>query len=483
MDSLLIKKIKTAGGHYVYDTWTNEILAVDAAVYRLLPDGPGSTPAQEATGNGEGRKALGEILEARRSGYFRERSPTVSSFSESAIDDSLRNLVVKGPDHLILNTTERCNLRCRYCSFSGAYEGNRVHSERVMEEPVLKAALDWYLAHRRDEYSIGFYGGEPLFDFPLMEKAVRYAGERRGKRVTYRLTTNGTLLRETTCRFLVDNDFRLMVSLDGPRPVHDRFRVTPGGKGSFEALWNGLMRLRSMAPDYFARRVAYNVVAASPVELVKIHEFMEEHPQFFHDHMITVSRVNPYPSCLPEEPADQGRDGNLAAQREALFETFRDKLLSGAAGPENFPFALFKSDFADMHQRVMSTMRDVIPSNGQCVPGDPKCFVSTDGILHMCERVGDSMPIGTVWKGLDTRVIGDFLRDYDRFFAEACTRCWAVRLCHKCFVTMRHGNVFSRERMEEFCRSNLRRWGWVLEKYCEIREMKADAFSWCEGPG
>lgn len=483
MDKLLIKKIKTAGGHYVYDTWTNQILAVDPAVYRLLPDGPGSTLAEGVSENGEGQRALGEILEARKSGYFREQFPTIASFPDAAIDDSLRNFMVKGPDHLILNTTERCNLRCRYCSFSGAYEGNRVHSERVMDEAVMRAALDWYLGHRRDEYSIGFYGGEPLFEFPLIEKAVRYASERKGKRVTYRLTTNGTLLTEKTCRFLVDNDFRLMVSLDGPRSVHDRFRVTPSGKGSFKALWNGLMRLRSMEPDYFTRRIAYNVVAASPVELLKIHEFMEEHPQFFHDHMISVSRVNPYPSCLPEELADQGRDENLAAQRKALFEVFRDKLLSGAFEPDNFASALFKSDFMDVHQRVMSTMRDVTSSNGQCVPGDPKCFVSTDGSLHMCERVGESMPIGTVWKGFDPGVIGDFLRAYDRFFKDACASCWAVRLCHKCFVTLRHGNAFSHERMAEFCRSNLKRWGWVLEKYCEIREKKADSFSWCGEPG
>ncbi len=442
MDKLLIKKIKTAGGHYVYDTWTNEILEVDAAVHHLLPDGFPASEVGGVPGEGEGPRALEEILEARGAGYFQEKFPKISSFPASAIEERVRDLMVKGPDHLILNTTERCNLRCRYCSFSGAYDGNRVHSERVMGNAVVTAALDWYLGHGRDEYSIGFYGGEPLLDFPLMERAVRYAGGKTGKRVTYRLTTNGTLLTEGTCRFLVDNDFRLTLSVDGPQPVHDRFRVYPGGKGSFESLWSGLQRLRSMAPDYFARRVAFNVVAASPVELLKIHQFMEEHPRVFHDHLITVSRVNPYPSCLPEELADQGSDANVAGQKEALYGAFQEKLLAGSVEPENFAFALFKSDFLDVHQRVMSPMRDVTPSNGQCVPGDPKCFVSTDGGLHMCERVGEAMPIGTVWKGFDQEVIADFLREYDGFFREACSKCWAVRLCHKCFVTVRHGNRF-----------------------------------------
>ncbi|NTV42355.1 MAG: hypothetical protein HGA63_03555, partial [Syntrophobacteraceae bacterium] len=60
MDKLLIKKIKTAGGHYVYDTWTNEILEVDAAVFHLLPDGFPASEVGGAPGEGEGPRALEE---------------------------------------------------------------------------------------------------------------------------------------------------------------------------------------------------------------------------------------------------------------------------------------------------------------------------------------------------------------------------------------------------------------------------------------
>lgn len=477
----LLKKIQTRRGCYVYDTWTNAILQVDGAVFQLLPDGFPQLEMMESAlqDERERNRVLKEIEEARRAGYLRTGFPRISNFPPEARTESVERLLEKGPDHLILNITERCNLRCRYCSFSGAYEDNRTHSDEVMSEAVLERALDWYLGHRREDFSIGFYGGEPLLDFSLMRKAVHHAMTRTTKPVTFRLTTNGTLLSRAACRFLIDHDIRLVISVDGPQDVHDRYRVFSDGRGSFAAMWEGLERLRAMAPDYFHRRVAFNVVAASPVKLLRIQEFMDEHPEVFHDHLITTSRVNPYPSCLPSTLADREGDGRFPEQKEVLYRMFRRKMLNGAVYPEDFPVSLFKSDFVDLHQRSMTPMPEVVASDGQCVPGDPKCFVATRGDLYMCERVGNTRPIGSVRTGFDTAAILKFLEEYDEFFREECSRCWAVRLCSKCFVTVRNGEDFSRERLRDFCRSNLRRWSWVLEKYCEIREEKADAFAWC----
>jgi uncharacterized protein len=478
--ALLVKKFRTRNGLYLYDTWTNEILQVDRAVFHLLPDSHPEIPATEPPEETEIEQARLAITSAKSNGYFSDDLPSVCSFPETLTADTVGRLQSKGPDHLILNITERCNLRCRYCSFSGAYLDNRAHSNRVMSREVLSAALDWYFAFAgRDEYSLGFYGGEPLGDFPLLRDAVDEAKQKAPGTLKFRLTTNATLLSEQACRFLIENDFRVNISIDGPQPVHDRYRVLPDGRGSFDKAWEGLRRLYQMDPGYFARGVSFNVVAAAPMKLVEVADFVEQHPEIFHDHLISVSSVNPYPSCLSENLVSMQKDPTFPVQKEALLERFRERLLTGPDFPEDFPFAFFKSDFMDVHQRVMMPMKSTTASNGQCVPGDAKCFVNVDGQLYMCERVGDSRPIGNVWKGFDSDAVVAILREYDAAFKERCARCWAIRFCSKCYVTVRHGDVFSEKRIDDFCRVNLNRWQWVLEKYCEIRESNPDAFSWC----
>ncbi len=482
----LFKKFRTQRSHYVYDTWTNEILEVDPTVFHLLADSP---PTSDDTGEGppspEALETARRLIEsARQEGFFRTDLPVVSNFPEDSLEQTIKELREKGPDHLIVNITERCNLRCRYCSFSGAYRDNRTHSNTVMTEEVLHAALDWYFGfNAREEFSLGFYGGEPLADLPLLQNAVDTARRRAPGRLKFRLTTNATLLTDPVCRFLIENDFRLHISLDGPKPVHDRYRVFPDGRGSFDAAWEGIVRLHRMDPKFFGARVSFNVVAAAPIRLEDIATFTEDHSEIFQDHLITVSRVNPYPSCLSEELTGMQNDPSFTSQKEALFHRYRQKLLEGATLPEDFVFSFFKSDFMDVHQRVMSPMKEITASNGQCVPGDPKCFVGTGGALYMCERVGDTRSIGDVWNGFDDAAIAGILRDYDRAFKERCADCWALRLCNKCYVTVRDGDAFSEERIEAFCRANLHRWSWVLERYCELRETKDDAFAWCAAIG
>ena len=74
---MLVKKVKTANGHYIYDTWTNEILSVDAAVYDLLP---GETSVAPTIDEKTRQEAQAAIAEAQAGGYFSTQSPEISNF-------------------------------------------------------------------------------------------------------------------------------------------------------------------------------------------------------------------------------------------------------------------------------------------------------------------------------------------------------------------------------------------------------------------
>ena len=477
---MLIKKIKTANGHYIYDTWTNEILAVDAAIHALLP----GTPTEEVPTDAKSRQeAEAAIANAQADGYFSADLPEIANFPSVCHESIRKTLIEKGPDHLIINLTERCNFRCRYCSYSGAYENMRTHSEQRMSVETLRAALDWLLAYPRKDYSVGFYGGEPLMEMDLLQEAVSYLRSRTDKPLVFRTTTNGALLNEKTCRFLIEQDFHVNISIDGPAEVNDRYRILKHGVGGFEHTWEGIQRLHDMSPEWFARRVSYSLVAAPPVELMKIQAFTDAHPEIFADHSIAVSSVNPYPSNLGETLPLSGNREAFVAERDALFAAFRSKMLAGETSPTDFALNFFKNDFLDLHQREMSRMEPVTTSDGQCVPGDGKCMVDLDGSLYMCERVGGTRRLGDIHnKGFDLPAVFGFLDEYHEFLQEQCRHCWMLRLCNKCFVHFRHDENFSRERLNSFCANQEKRWTWVLERYIGLREEMPEVFDWAPLP-
>jgi uncharacterized protein len=470
---MLIKKFETEKGHYVYDTWTNELLMVDEAVYATLPGGTGS-----ATLRPDARtSAEAEIEQARRDGYLSTERPQVTACPEASFAELREQQRQHGPQDLTLNLTERCNFRCRYCIFSGAYQDMRVHGARRMSRDTLHAAIDWYLGYDRDEYGISFFGGEPLMEFPLLQEAIDHVRRRTDKPVTFSMTTNAALLSPRICRFLVDNRFQLVISIDGPQQVNDRYRRRVDGEGSFEKIWKGINRLYDTDPDYFASNVSFNLVAAPPAALSAIQDFVAAHPRIFEGFKIAVGAVNSSPGELPPEMTAPANRAIAERERDALFDIFAGHLRSGGANLDDFATQVFLGEFSRFHRRPMTRMESVTRVRGQCVPGNFNCAVETDGTLYMCERAGTARPIGHIARGLDEEAIFGFLREYNAFIKDRCSNCWMVRLCTKCHLQFQEGDALSPERLSAFCRAQEAFWGWIIQKYIELREEKADIFS------
>ncbi len=150
----------------------------------------------------------------------------------------------KGPGGtflLELPLSNRCNLACDYCS-SGFVLGG---APRAFTFEQLKKAVDLYEAclrrsGRLPEGLVSFTANEPLADFPMLRRVVRYV---RSRRLAMRLDTNGTLLDPEKARFLLANGVRVFLSLDGCRRVHDRHRRFPDGRPSYDLIVRNLRRL------------------------------------------------------------------------------------------------------------------------------------------------------------------------------------------------------------------------------------------------
>ena len=139
---------------------------------------------------------------------------------------------------LCLHIAHTCNLNCSYCFASqGKYNGERA----VMSFEVGKQALDFLVANSgtRRNLEVDFFGGEPLMNFQVVKDLVAYARsieKQHNKNFRFTLTTNGMLVDDDVIEFANRECHNVVLSLDGRKEIHDRYRVDYAGKGSWERI-------------------------------------------------------------------------------------------------------------------------------------------------------------------------------------------------------------------------------------------------------
>jgi len=169
-----------------------------------------------------------------------------------------------------------CNLDCSYCFFLSKeklYPGDTFRMRDQTLETYIRQLLD---AHVGPDVTIAWQGGEPtLMGLEFFRRAVATAEgmKRTGVRLDHTIQTNGTLLTDEWCEFLREKNFLVGISIDGPRHVHDTYRVDKKGRPTFDRVMAGLDLLRK-------HDVAFNV-------LCTVHAANAEHPlevyRFFRD--------------------------------------------------------------------------------------------------------------------------------------------------------------------------------------------------------
>ncbi|MBR6718057.1 MAG: thioether cross-link-forming SCIFF peptide maturase, partial [Oscillospiraceae bacterium] len=139
---------------------------------------------------------------------------------------------------LCLHIAHTCNLNCSYCFASqGKYHGDRA----VMSFEVGKRALDFLVENSgtRRNLEVDFFGGEPLMNFQVVKDLVAYARsieQAAGKNFRFTLTTNGLLIDDDVIDFANRECSNVVLSLDGRKEIHDRFRVDYAGNGSWDKI-------------------------------------------------------------------------------------------------------------------------------------------------------------------------------------------------------------------------------------------------------
>jgi uncharacterized protein len=475
----LYVRFTTGSGFYVYDTSSNQILRVSAELWDVLDEYLATRSEPLAVGAASERRgslpfAYRQIQDGLSQGFLGPCSVESMCFYREDAELDLRDVreaITQQIGHVTLELTEACNARCHYCPY--AQNQQRSASPRRMNWTTLTNALAVFMSHNHHakDCSVSFWGGEPLLELPLMRGAVEHiAREYPHRAATYQLTTNGTLFTEAAVRFLIDHDVTVMVSLDGPAIIQNRYRRLHSGEPTFDRIVAGLQKILSSDPDYYRTRVRFHCVLTPGVDVRLIGQFFAQH-RLCRGHSVTfqpVGPTRPFETCALTFTDDDER---------SVRASMRDEVVAIEGNPAT-PLAMAGvRSFLPIATRPRSKLGAVVHPNGCCVPLLEKMFVAVSGNIYLCERLDYDNCLGNVnSSGVDVDAAVRLVRQYCRHSIDECRECWAVRLCKTCYRDFISQNTWSPVRRAATCDASRMRTLDTLKDYVTVLESNEKAF-------
>ncbi len=383
------------------------------------------------------------------------------------IDDILKNCMKT----LTLQVTQNCNLRCKYCVYSGSYE-NRVHSNKRMSFETAQKAIDFLYNHSglSTAVSVGFYGGEPLLEMELLKRCVKYAREIfNGKDLSFTITTNATLLTEDTMNFLVENEFYVTISFDGPQQIQDKNRVMADGKqGSFCTVMENVETFLKKYPN-FSDHINFNVVLDPTNDFNCSNEFFMNYE--------SLKRNSARGVLISTEGLKKDLEQNESFKIAYNYEMFKNFLWS--CGKLNAVGSKLTVSYIEQVEQMVGRRAVGLERNkkyahpgGPCLIGVHKFFVNAEGYFYPCERVDESIEctrIGNIEEGLDIEKI-KMLLNIGKLTEEECKKCWAFQFCTQCLRSAVEGDHLSKSKRLSKCNSSKFTAEQSLKDYIVLKE-------------
>ena len=414
----MIHQYKLNGYNIVLDTFSGSVHVVDEVAYDIIAMYETATPDEIVSKMLEKYGHLPDVNEAE----IRECIDDIEAlkaekklFSEDVYEKIAKtyrpsNYTIKA---LCLHVAHTCNLNCTYCFASqGKYHGERA----IMSLETGKRAIDFLIENSGTHVNldIDFFGGEPLMNWDVVKAIVAYGREeekKHGKNIRFTLTTNGVLLDDEVIDFCNREMHNVVLSLDGRRDVHDRFRKNFAGEGSYDKIVPNFKKFVEKRGDlsYYVRGT-----------------YTHHNTDFLADilHMadlgFTELSMEPV-VCAPGDPCELTEEDMpvLFDQYEKLaVEMIRRK-------KEGRPFTFY-------HYMISLDGGPCIYKRvSGCGSGTEYMAVTPWGELFPCHQfVGDdAYSMGDIWQGVTNTAMRDRFARCNAYSRPDCEDCWAKLYC------------------------------------------------------
>ncbi len=345
---------------------------------------------------------------------------------------------------ITFEVTDVCNLRCEYCAYGKLYSDYDKREGKMLSIETAKSFIDYMatLWASPENHSIhnnvyvSFYGGEPLLNMPFIKEIVSYLNvDKYAKHFAYNMTTNAMLL-DRYMDFLVENEFSLLISLDG-NAENDSYRIKIDGTPSFDQVIKNVDMLRIVYPEYFAKKVNFNAVLHNRNSVESIRNFIKERygktPRIGDINNVGIREDkkeefkrmyrNSYESLMQNENYDE-----IEKELFLLSPTYHSATIFLI---QNSPFI-----YENYNELLLGKREnEIICPTGTCMPFSRKVFITVNGKILPCERIGHQYSIGYVDANgvmLDFEAIADKYNTYYSRLEKKCLLCKNQRNCIQC---------------------------------------------------
>lgn len=360
-------------------------------------------------------------------------------------------------DMFILGITEQCNLRCKYCCYSGEYRSNRTHGNQYMSKNDIEGIYDFIdkMTSIRPLH-IAFYGGEPLTQYALVQYAIIKAEERWSKDVLFSITTNATLLSVERIDWLIAHHVKLEISIDGTAKFHDRNRIDHTGNGSFCRMYQALSYIVNEHKDYLPN-IQLLMTLPSVEDLPDIAEEWQS------DHVLRQLTPSHITGLAPN--FSKG-----VAKKE--YETLKAQyltLLDVCERHQDWSVlkAYFDECIAYWKDRPIVDAGTSVPMS-TCMPRNTKLFIDANKQIAVCEKISDSYRIGNVQDGIDWAKANSHVSNYYNKRVQRCSHCPAIRVCDLCLTAIE----FNDEQWDVLCHNERVYAQLYMMLFCEMAERR-----------
>ncbi len=321
-------------------------------------------------------------------------------------------------------TGATCNLNCSYCFFLNKellYPGSHFRMSDAVLDLYIRQLIE---SHRTNQVTVAWQGGEPtLMGLDFYKRAIEFQSQyqRPGMVFENTMQTNGTLLNDDWCEFFRAHGFLIGISIDGPRELHDVYRVDKSGRPTFDRVMKGLRLLQKHGVEYNILTTVNRLNADHPLEVYRF--LREEAGATWMQFIPVIERLNQAGVSLYQEGSTVSERSVLPEQLGSFLSTIFDEWVRNDVG------RVFVQTFEATARNWLG-----LPSSGMCV-FDAICghglALEHNGDLYSCDHfVEPKHLLGNIRQNHMKDLAGsDHQRTFGRAKLETLTR-----YCRECEV-------------------------------------------------
>lgn len=314
---------------------------------------------------------------------------------------------------MCLHVATTCNLNCSYCfAKASEYHGR----ECIMSLSTAKRSIDFLIENSKGRHNleVDFFGGEPLLNWDVCKGTIEYARKIEkdaNKNFRFTLTTNGMLINDEIIDYLNKECHNVVLSLDGRKYIHDHFRKSVSGSGSYDKVVKNFKRLADKREHkgYYIRGT-----------------YTANNLDFFEDikHMLDLGfkelSLEPVVTDDKSEYAIKEKDFDVIAEQ---YDKLANEIIKAKKENREFTFYHYILDLQHgpcIYKRTIG-----------CGAGFEYVAVTPQGDLYPCHQFLDDKDylLGNIYDGIKRKDICDRFKNTTLYSKQECKECWARMFC------------------------------------------------------